>query len=186
MSDQASPSALERDVNSALATYDRTRSADALRDAVDAVAREDGTVPADPAAALAMGRMRLRLWIAVLSRFARDLDPDFDPAHPPPTSIAPPEINGEQMMPGTKPEDIADPKTRRAYEAAVAKNNERVKNFAAMYRLSQIHATTVERAAGSLRNARDTLGMPTAEIAATLRKSAIAAPDKSALVAAVE
>jgi hypothetical protein len=185
MSDQASPAALEHDVNAALAEYDRTRTAEALRDAVDILVRDDGTVPNDPASAATQAQAELRLWIALLSRFHRDLDPKFDPAQPPPTSVAPPEINGEQMLPGTKPDDIADPNIRKQYEAAIAANAARVKNFTAMFKLSAIHPTTIERAIASLRNARDTLGLPAAEIAAAVQKADIAVADKTALLAGV-
>lgn len=178
-----SPAQLEAEVQKALAEYDRTRAPAALQATVDALVRDDGAPPADPATGLAMGRARLRLWVEVLARFGRDIEPWFDPAHPPPASVAPPEIDGAQMMPGTKPSDIKDPAIRAAYEAKIAENARRVQAFTAMFRLHAIHGATVERAAASLRDARDTLGLPVAEIEVALADARIAAPDRAAVAA---
>ena len=180
-----SPAQLEAEVQKALAEYDRTRAAAALQATVDALVREDGAPPADPASGLAMGKTRLRLWVEVLARFGRDIEPWFDPTHPPPASVAPPEIDGAQMMPGTKPSDIKDPAIRAAYEAKIAENARRVQAFTAMFRLHAIRGATLGRAGESLRDARDLLLLPAAEIAAGLADRRIAAADRAAVLAAV-
>jgi hypothetical protein len=172
---------LEKDVTAALADYDKTRSPDALQHAADQVVREDGVAPADPAAGPAEAHVRLRLWMAVLGRFKRDLDPKFDPAHPPSMTVAPPKVGNAQFPPGVRPGDIKDPEARKKYEAAVKENERRVEQYKQQSKLHQMHATVVQSAVTSLRDVRDTLGMAVADITAALQKADILAADKKTL-----
>lgn len=185
MSDTAASSPIEADVAAALAEYDRTRAPEALRNAADQLVRDDGAVPDDPGKALPQARARLRLWIAVLSRFKRDLDPNFDPANPPPWKAPAIIINGEPLPPWFKPEDLKDPAQRKQYDDAVAENARRVAQFSAMFKLNAIHDAMTEHAIASLCNARDTLGLPASEIVSTLQKADLAPRDKAALSAGV-
>ena len=185
MSQTSASSTIEADVTAALAAYDRTRAPDALRDAADQLVRDDGVVPDDPAAALQQGRTRLRLWVAVLSRFKRDLDPDFDPANPPSSRQPALVINGQEQPPWVEPKDLKDPAERKQAEDQIAAHDRRVDQFSGMFRLDAVHKSVMARAIDSLRNARDTLRLPAAEIAATVQKADLAPRDKTALVAAV-
>lgn len=182
MSDSTA-AAIEAEVRKALAEYDASHAVATLQAASDALAREDGAVPPDPAQALALARMQLGLWVEILARFKDGVEPWFDPDNPPATAVAPPIIDGAQMMPGTPPSAIKDPKQRAEYEAKIAENKRRVAAFTAMFRLHAIRATTVEKAAESLRNARDLLGLPAAEIATALAAGRLAAADRTALEA---
>jgi len=175
--------AIEAEVRKALAEYDSSHAVSTLQAASDALAREDGSVPPDPTQALVLARMQLNLWVEILGRFKDGVEPWFDPDNPPPTAVAPPEIDGAQMMPGTPPSEIKDARIRADYEARIAENKRRVAAFTAMFRLHAIRATTVEKAAGSLRDARDLLGLPATEIATALAAGRLAAPDRAALEA---
>ena len=168
-----------------LADYDRSRSPEALSEAAEAAALHDGEPAADPAAALATARTRVRDWIAVLSRFRRDMDPDFDPNRKLTMNIVPPGPTGNQYAPGVDPKDVRDPEMRRAYVAEIAKNQERIKNFTANLRLYQAHKAIVEKAAQSIADAHQTLGMPATELSALLGQAEILPGDRAALLASV-
>lgn len=183
MSEQTSQPSTAAEVAAALATYDTSRAPEALQAAADQIVREDGTVPPDPAAALQQGRERLRLWLDLFARLRRDLDPDFDPDHPPSLTVAPPKIGGAQLPPGVGPDDIADPAARKKYEEEIAKNSRRIEGFKAQFKLYQVHRTLLERAVDSLKNARDTLSLPGAEIAAAIRGADLLPSDRDALLA---
>ncbi len=185
MSQATSSSTIEADVNGALAEYDRTRVPDALRNAADQLVRDDGVVPADPGAALQQGRTRLKLWIAIMFRFKRDLDADFDPANPPSSRQPALVINGQEQPPWIEPKDLKDPAERKQAEDQIAAHNRRVAQFSGMFKLDAVHQTVLAHAVDSLRNARDTLGLSAAEIAATVQKADIAPRDKVALAAGV-
>jgi hypothetical protein len=185
--DMSQPEALpvEKDVAAALASYDATRQVEALQEAADAAARDDGEAVAEPDAALARARARLGSWIAILSRFRRDLDPEFDPDHPPSINIIPPGKYGDQYAPGVNPKDVKDPEMRREYIIAIEKNKERLANFGFMVKLNTAHAAARERAAASIEDAHTTLGLPAAEIASALGHADILPADRDALTAAV-
>jgi hypothetical protein len=183
---QSTTAALEPDVKAALQQYDRTKDPEALRNAADQLVREDGVVPDDPTAALQQARTRLQLWIAVFARFKRDLPADFDPANPPPWKAPAPIINGQPLPPWIEPKDLKDPAERKQAEDQLAAHDRRVQEFNRMFKLDQIHKTMVERAIDSLRNARDTLGLPAAEITGTLATAEIAPRDRTALSAGVQ
>ena len=185
MSQTSASTTIEADVNAALAVYDRTRAPDALRNAADQLVRDDGVVPEDPAAALRQARARLRLWITVLSRFKRDLDPDFDPANPPSSRQPALVINGQEQPPWVEPKDLKEPAERKQAEDQIAAHNRRVAQFSGMFRLDAVHKTIMARAIDSLRNARDTLGLTAAEITAAVQKADIAPRDKTTLSAGV-
>jgi hypothetical protein len=181
MSQSAAQTPLEKDVGAALADYDKTRSADALQHAADQVVREDGVAPDDPAASAAEAHVRLRLWMSVLGRFKRDVDPKFDPTHPPPLTVAPPKVGNTQFPPGIRPSDIKDAEVRKKYEAAIDENERRVDGYKQQSKLREMHARVVQSALGSLRDVRDTLGMPAPDIIAALQKADILAADKRTL-----
>jgi hypothetical protein len=172
---------LEKDVTAALADYDKRRSPDALQNAADQVVREDGVTPADSASGAAEAHVRLRLWMAVLGRFKRDLDPKFDPAHPPPLTVAPPKVGNAQFPPGVRPSDIKDAAARKQYEEAMKENDRRVEQYKQQSKLHEMHARIVQSAVNSLRDVRDTLGVAVAEIMATLQKADIIAADKKTI-----
>jgi hypothetical protein len=175
---QTAQTPLEKDVGAALADYDKTRSPDALQHAADQVVREDGIAPANSLAGVAQAEARLRLWMAVLGRFKRDLDPKYDPAHPPSMTVAPPKVGNAQLPPGVKPGDIKDPEARKKYEAALKDNERRVEQYKQQAKLHEMHDRVVQSAITSLRDARDTLGMMVTDITATLQKAEILAADK--------
>ena len=168
-----------------LAAYDANHDVAALEDAADAAARDDGETMSDPAAALVRARMRIATWTAILARFKRDIDPDFDPRHPPPMSITPPGELGLQYSPGVDPRDVDDPELRRLYLIAIEKNKERVARFSQAVKLNEVHETILERAGSSLRDAHQTLGLPKAEIAAACDRADIIPADRNALRAAI-
>ena len=182
---EPSASKIEPAVATPLASYDASHDVAALQDATDAAAREDGEALPDPAAALARARLRVANWTAILARFKRDLDPDFDPDHPPPLTVEPPEVGGVQYPPGVRPSDIKDPKARREYETAIANNSERVQRFSAAVKLREAHEAILERAAESLRDAHETLALPVAELAAALDKADILPADRTTLRGAI-
>jgi hypothetical protein len=182
MSDASAPSTLEADANAALAEYDKTRDPEALRNVADQIVREDGAIPPDPAAALAQGRLRLKLWLVVFSRLHRDVDPDFDPDQPPSMTVAPPKIGGTQFPPGVRPTDLPDPEARRQYEEAVAANARRLEQFRVQLKLAELHDSLIERAIDSLRNARDTLGLGADDIGAVLLQADMIDADRDAVL----
>ena len=169
------------DVASALAAYDKTRRPDLLRQAADAAAQEDGNPPADPAAAPAEARARIESWIAILSRFRRDLDQNFDPDHPPSTVVQAPVVHGRVLMPYQRPSDLKDPEERAALEKEIAGRDERVARFDAMATLAAAHDVVLEKAAHSLRDARDVLGLSAAQIDALIANADISPKDRSIL-----
>ncbi len=186
MSDSTAPSSLANEVGDALAVYDRTHAPDDLRHAGDVLVRDDGDVPPDPATALTRGFERLHLWLDVFARFHRDLPADFDPKHPPSRTITAPVIDGEQVPPWVGPEDIKDPVARKQFEDAIKANDLRVAQFTLLFKLSAVHAAMVERAVASLRDARATLGLPAADIAAALDGADMSGDDRAALRAAAD
>ena len=167
-----------------LAEYDRSRTLEALREAADAAALHDGEVLPDPAAAHTMARARVADWIAILARPKRDLDADFDPDNQPATTISPPGKFGSQYPPGIDPSRVKDPEMRAAYIIAIEKNRLAIKNYGSNYKLYEVHQTIIERAAASVRDAHQTLGMPTAEIAEMLKSADITLADRTTLLAA--
>jgi hypothetical protein len=185
MSSPSATASQRSEVASALGEYDKTRRAESLRRAADAAVREDGNPPADPATAPTEARERIRMWIDILSRFKRDLDPNFDPSHPPSQAVQAPVVHGQRVMPLRKPSDIKDPEERAALENAIAERDTRVQRFEAMATLAAVHDVILEKAEHSLVNARDLLGISAAEIDAALADSDIAPDDRKALHAAI-
>ena len=185
MSASAATPSPESEVASALASYDQTLRPDMLRQAADAAAREDGNPPADPAAAPAEARARVKMWTDILSRFRRDLDPGFDPTQPPSQAVQAPVVHGRRVFPLQRPADLTDPEERAALEKAIAERNTRVAQFERMATLAAVHGAVLEKAENSLRDARDVLGLSPAEIDAALAAADIAAADRHALHAAV-
>jgi hypothetical protein len=175
---QTAQTPLEKDVGAALADYDKTHAPDALQHAADLVIREDGVAPANALAGVAQAEVRVRLWMAVLGRFKRDLDPKYDPSHPPPMTVAPPKVGNAQLPPGVKPSDIKDPEARKKYEAALKENERRVEQYKQQAKLHEMHDRVAQSAITSLRDARDTLGMMVTDIIAALQKADILAADK--------
>jgi hypothetical protein len=171
----------QADAASALAAYDQTRRPDLLRQAADVAAREDGNPPADPAAAPAEARARVETWIDILSRFRRDLDPNFNPDQPPSTVIQAPVVHGRILMPYQRPSDLKDPEERAALEKVIADRNEAVARYDAMATLAAVHDEVLEKAAHSLRDAREVLGLSVAEIDALIANADILPKDRSTL-----
>jgi hypothetical protein len=182
MSDDAS---IKADVTSLLAQYDQTRDPTLLEDAGDQIVREDGAIPPDPAEAGPAGHERLSLWVSLFTRFKRDLNPQFDPDKPPPNRVLPPKIGGMQMMPGVPPSQIPDPAARRQYEDDIANNKDRLTQFAVQLKLHEVHRALLERAAGSLKDAHQNLGLKPADIEAALAKADILPSDRNALSSGV-
>jgi hypothetical protein len=185
MSDDNSQASISADVARTLAHYDATRDPALLRDAGDQIVREDGSIPPDPAEATRAGHERLALWIDLFTRFKRDLDPSFDPDKPPHTRVSPPPIDGEQLMPGIDPAQIPDPVLRKQYEDEIARNAVRVEQFSVQSDLHEVHNAALERAAASLKDARDQLGLRAADIKIALDQADIIPADRAALEAGV-
>ncbi len=182
---QSTVSAPDADVEHKLADYDRSRSPEALSEAAEAAALHDGEPAADPEAGLGVARARVHDWVAVLFRFKRDMDADFDPNRKLTMNIVPPGPTGNQYAPGVDPKDVKDPEMRRAYVEEIAKNQQRIKNFTVNLRLYQAHKAILEKAAQSVADAHQTLGMPAPEIAAMLNQAEILPGDRAAILAAV-
>lgn len=173
----AAPS-LEADVTKALAVYDSSHDPADLRHATDLLIEQDGEVPADPAAA---GQTRLQLWISVFVRFRRDIEPDFDPNKPPPLKPPPPVIDGKPAPPWLAAKDIEDPVKRQDFERQLAEGYARGQRFQTMLALSELRASTTERAVESLQDARHLLGLAPARIESALQDADIAPSDRAAL-----
>ena len=167
-----------------LAAYDKTRSPDALHDAAAAASRHDGETAADPAAGIAAGEARLANWLAILGRFQRDLDADFDPDHPPSMNIIPPGKFGNQYSPGVNPKNVKDPEMRAAYIAAIEKNRILLQNFGANTKLHEAQQIIREAAVRSVADAHHSLGLGSEAIRAALAGAAIMDADRAALAAA--
>jgi hypothetical protein len=188
MSDQSAPArpqgeapSVEAEVSKALAVYDGSHDASDLRHATDLLIEQDGEAPADPAAAAAMGQERLRLWLAVFERFRRDVAPDFDPNKPPPLKPPPPIIDGKPVAPWIEAKDIEDPVKRQDFERQLQEGYAQGQRFQTMVALSDLRASTRERAVESLRDARHLLGLTPADIETGLRQADIAQSDREAL-----
>jgi hypothetical protein len=181
MSDSNDENAIRAQVTATLARYDQTHAPSLLQDVGDEITREDGAVPQDAAAGKAIGEARLALWAEVFARFKRDLDPDFDPEHAPSAQVTPPPFNGVQLRPGVDPAKIADPSIRTQYEAHIAKNERRVKEFVLQSNLHQVHASLLDRAGASILDAHQMLGLSAAEIGAALEKGDMLDADRAAL-----
>jgi hypothetical protein len=182
---QSAPTGLDPSVAEALAAYDAGRQVAALRAAADAASLHDGERPEDPAEAQRMAQSRLADWLAILARFKRDLDPDFDPDNPPARTIRPPGEAGLQYAPGVDPNAVKDPALRRDYIAAIAKNREHLANYGALVQMAKAHAAIVERANDSIADAHRTLGLDRAAIDAALAKAELLPADRAALMAAL-
>jgi hypothetical protein len=180
---QSTTEALDPAVAKSLADYDRSRMVQALQDATAAAAQHDGEIPPDPVTARTMARSRLADWMAILSRIRRDLDPEFDPDHPPEMNIVPPGPYGNQYPPGVSPRDVKDPEMRHAYIEAIEKNRQRIKNFSANLKLFEARQVVVEKAAQSLGDARVNLGLTGLELTEALQRADILPRDRSALMA---
>jgi hypothetical protein len=183
VSDQIPDTSIRSDVAAILKKYDTSHDPDLLRDAADQIAREDGAPVPDPAQAKQAAHERLALWVDLFTRFKRDLDAGFDPNRPFETRVTPPEENGVQLMPGAPPSMIKDPALRKKYEDEIANNDARVKRYFLQSKLHDVHGTIMETAVSSLKNAREQLGLPPAEIKTALDKADIHAADRDALEA---
>jgi hypothetical protein len=181
---QANPRPLDAAVAKALAKYDSDRDIASLQDAGDEAARQDGEALTDPAQAHARGLQRLADWSAILSRFRRDLDPDFDPEKRPTMRITPPGPEGLQYMAGVDPKDVEDPVLREKYIAALKKNEEFISNYDFLSRLARLHQVMLEKATSSVADARQTLGLSPQDITASLEHADLQQADKRALLAA--
>jgi len=168
-----------------LARYDSKQDVGALRAAIDAAGLRDGSVIGEPEVALTVARVRVADWVAILSRFKRDVDPNFDFSRKPTTKVQPPGPLGLQYMPGIPPAQVKDPATRKAYEAAIAENDRRIALFASMRELMALHEAAVDRAGASLRDAHHSLGLPVADIQAMLAAADITSADRDAVRQAV-
>ena len=183
----ADPQLLDPGVVEKLLEYDQTREPVLLKEAADAAALHDREMPADPSLALPLARARVGSWLAILRRFKRDADPAFDPAKIPPMHVAPPPLpSGAQLPPGVRPSDIKDPETRRAYIEAIEKNQVRLANFSRDSALYRARTVVLERAVGSIADARMTLGLPAAEAEAMMRGGEIDARDLQVLMGALQ
>lgn len=183
---QTRVTAPDPDVAAQLADYDKTHAINALKDAAAAAARHDGEIPADPAAGPAIGQARLANWLDIMSRFRRDLDPDFDPDHPPSMNIVPPGPHGRQYAPGVNPKDVKDPVMREAYIAAIEKNRILLQNFGANIKLQEAQLVVREQAISSISDAQTTLGLTAAAIRASVTAASLLESDRAALLAAVK
>jgi hypothetical protein len=182
----ADPQPLDPGVVEKLTEYDQTREPVLLKEAADAAALHDRQMPPDPSLGLALGRARVASWLAILSRFKRDADPGFDPAKVPSLHVAPPPTaSGAQLPPGVRPSDVKDPEARKVYIEEIEKNRVRLANFGRDSELFRARAVVLERAVGSIADARTTLGMPAAEIGAMMGGAAIDARDLEALQGAL-
>jgi hypothetical protein len=171
-------------VAAALAKYDATRDLASLQAAGDVASLHDGEYVTDPAAAQARGLQRLADWVAILTRFKRDIDPDFNPDKPPSMRITPPGPEGLQYMAGVDPKDVEDPVLREKYIAAMKHNQEVIANFGFLSKLAQLHRVLLEKAVASVKDAHEALGMTTQEIVAALEPADIQPADKARLLAA--
>lgn len=177
---------MDPDVVDKLIEYDRTRAPVLLKEAADAAALHDRQAPPDPALALTLARNRVAGWLAIVARFRRDLDPDFDPNRIPPLHVSPPRTaSGAQLPPGVRPSDVKDPEARKAYIEAIEKNRERLARFGQDSELFRARAVVLERAASSIADAHATLGLPVEEITAMIAAADIGADDRKALLAAL-
>ncbi len=182
----ADPQLLDPDVVEKLTQYDQTHEPLLLKEAADAAALHDRQPPPDPSLALPLARARVGSWLAILARFKRDMDPAFDPAKIPPLHVAPPRTaSGAQLPPGVRPSDIKDPEARRIYVEEIEKNSARLANFSRDSELFRARAVVLERAVGSIADARMTLGLPAAEVGAMMRGADIDARDLESLQAAL-
>jgi hypothetical protein len=177
--------AVDPAVEKPLEQYDRQHDVDALRNAIDAAALHDGATVAEPEVARALSRARVFDWIAILSRFKRDVDPNFDFSKPPAVKVQPPGPLGLQYMPGVPPSHVKDLATRKAYEDAIAENDRKIALFGSMRTLMALHDTAVERAGASIRDAIQSLGAPEAEVRGMLLAGDIAPADRDALFKAL-
>lgn len=168
-----------------LGQYDKTRSPALLQEASDAISQEDGAAPADPAEAPHIGEHRIALWLDLLARFKRDIDPAFDPDHAPTQSVMPPEINGMQLPPGVAPSAISDPALRRQYEHDIATNKTRIGQFTVQNKLHEIHAAVLDRASASIAGIHEKLGLSPEEIKTALAKGDILPADRDTLIKAL-
>ncbi len=181
---QSAPAGLDPAVAEALAAYDASRQVAALRAAADAASLHDGEVPEDPAEAPLLARTRLAGWLAILARFRRDLEPDFNPEDPPARSLRPPGEAGLQYAPGVDPQAVKDPTLRRDYIAAIETHRERLARYGANVQMAKAHAAIRDRAAASIADAQRTLGLDRADIAAAIKGADLAPADRAALLAA--
>lgn len=171
-------------VLSLLETYDAGRDPAQLQAAADRVAAEapqQGEASPSPDAM----REKLGLWLAVLARFGRDLDPGFDPARPPPLTVAPPKVGNAQMPPGVRPSDLKDPEARAQYEAAIADNAKRVQAFKLQARLYALHETVLHDATDFLKGAEQAGGLSAADVQTALGTATLLPSDRTALTDAV-
>jgi hypothetical protein len=76
-------------------------------------------------------------WFRGWQRLDREIDKNFDVNDAPRGNISPPTITG--LPSGAAPSAIKDPKLRREYESALAKNKEKAQHFNRQYKLIQLN-----------------------------------------------
>jgi hypothetical protein len=181
---QSNPGPVDPAVATALAKYDAHRDLAALQEAGDEAARHDGEALPDPAEAHARGMQRLDNWVAIFTRFKRDIEPTFDPEKRPSMRITPPGPEGLQYMAGVDPKDVEDPVLREKYIVALKKNEEMIRDYGFLSRLERLHRVMLEKATKSVEDAHHTLGLSPEEIRAVLQKADMHTGDRKALLAA--
>ena len=126
------------------------------------------------------------MWAELFARFKRDVDPNFDPDKAPTLQVMPPPFKGMQLPPGVpRSEYIQDPELRRQYEQEIANNKSRISSFALQNKLHEAHSAMLERAASSIRNAREKRGPVSGqEIRAGLAEGDVLPADRDALLQA--
>jgi hypothetical protein len=96
----------------------------------------------------------LEVWLQLIQLVDQSLDPNFDPDDVPERTVAPPPTaQGGADRPGVDPAKIRDPQARAAYEAAIAANREKARNYRLQVHLRRLDERITERAKSFIRDA---------------------------------
>lgn len=123
------------DVKEWFARFDETKDPVWLEDAIRGLENADPR-PEPGQDRLAARRERMLLWLAVLATLQRTKDPTFDPKDLPMMNISPPPgSSGVRYPAGVDPKSIPETDVRAQYEAALAKNGEKINTYRLQSRL---------------------------------------------------
>jgi hypothetical protein len=127
--------------------FDKTPKVEHLERAVEALEEVDVLAAKDTAERLKVRREMLTAWCRALGDLDRLKDPKFDPEDTPQLNVVPsPGPGGAMDTPSVNPKDIADPRARKQYEAALEANRKKKSERRVQFLVTELEDRAMERA----------------------------------------
>jgi hypothetical protein len=140
-------------VTDQLKQFEQTKNPDALERASELIEGMEVLEIQDFTGRREARKKKLELWLSVLSRIDKEIDPSFDPADVPAMSITPPAVPGENTYSGMSPKDIKDPQARRKYEQALEKNQAKTARYSYQRKLMKLNERLSRKAEAYIKRA---------------------------------